>query len=59
MKIKVDILKELFEKGESEVTRILIRNVLNIDKSLMFELCDIRDSVKLHIFVIKREGELI
>lgn len=57
MKIKVDILKELLEKGESEVTRILIGNVLNIDRSLMLELCDIRDNVKLHIFVIKREGE--
>lgn len=57
MKIKVDILKELFEKGESEVVRILIGNVLNIDKSLMFELCDIRGSVKLHVFIIKRDGE--
>lgn len=54
MKIKIDILKELIEKGRIETTRILLENIFNVDRSLMCDLYNMKNKYKLHIFIITK-----
>lgn len=53
MKIKIDILKELIEKGKIETTRILLENIFNVDRAFMWCLYSIsnKDMLHLHIFI--------
>lgn len=53
MKIKIDILKELIEKGRIETTRILLGSIFNVDRAFMWCLYSIsnKDMGHLHIFI--------